>query len=104
MAIRTVNQLRCFCAECEVLRHVLARYTGCEKASDILNDLPCDDTLWAMADQNDMKESDMGEWVDAHMETPIECSVFQERGSAGGWPVVQVKCLDKVFYFDWVLD
>lgn len=104
MAIRNINQLRCLCAECEVLRHILFRYTGSERVGDILNDIKCNDTLWVMAEQNDMKESEVSEWIDAHMETPVECSVFKEHGPAGGWPVVQVKCLDKVFYFDWVLE
>ena len=104
MALRTVNQLNAFCHECEVLRHILSRYTACENFNDMINELKCNDTLWAMADQNDMKESDMEEWVEAHMESFVECRVFQECGPAGGWPVISIKCLDKVFYLDWVLD
>jgi len=104
MKINTLNQLRNFCSECEVLRHILGRYTACEKCADIIDSLKCNDTLWIMADQNDITEDSMNEWVDAHMESTVECRVFQERGPAGGWPVVSIHCLDKVFFLDWVLD
>lgn len=104
MALRTVNQLNTFCLECEVLRHVLSRYTSCENTSDIINELKCNDVLWAMAEQNDMTEDNMNEWIDSHMDSTVECRVFQECGPAGGWPVVSIKCMDKVFYLDWVLE
>lgn len=101
--INTIDYLRDFCSECEVLRHVLSQYTGSKNFNDIMDDLKCTDTLWTMADQNDMKESDMEDWIADHLETSVECRVFQENGPAGGWPVVSVKCMDKMFYLDWVI-
>ena len=103
MTLHTVNQLNTFCHECEVLRYILSRYTSSENIIDTINELKCIDTLWAMADQNDMKESSMEEWVEAHTESSVECRVFQEHGP-DGWPVVSIKCMDKLFYLDWVLD
>lgn len=101
MAIRTVEQLRNFCSDCEVLRHVLGNFTSSENSNDILNELRHNDTLWAMSEQNDINEESLYEWIDAHMESHVTCSVFKEKGPAGGWPVVKIECLDKVFYIDW---
>lgn len=111
MQITSLDTLKHFCSDCEDLWELLCQYTGLvsdvEKQypwEDIYDDLCASDTLWAMADQNDMKESDMVDWLKDHLETSVQCRVFQECGPAGGWPVVEVQCLDMVFYLDWVLD
>lgn len=104
MAVYTIDQLRTLCSECEDLYSVLRHYTGCEKYNDIIAELKCNDTLWSMADQNDTDEDTMLEWIDSHISSSVECRVFQEHGPAGSWPVVEIKCLDMVFYLDWVLD
>lgn len=104
MALHTVDQLNSFCYDCETLHHILSRYTLCENFNDIINELKCNNTLWVMADQNDMKESDMADWIELHTESPVECRVFQEHWHTSSWPVVSIKCMDKVFYLDWILD
>ena len=57
-----------------------------------------------MSEQNDTTESDMEEWVNERWESSVSCEVFKECGPGSGWPVVSVKCMDKVFYFDWVTE
>ena len=101
---KAVNKLRDILEQCESLYDVLYKYTGSEVTFNIIDDLKCNDTLWDMADQNGMKESDMEEWVFNHWESPVSCKVFQERGPSGVWPVVEIQCLDMVFYLDWVTD
>lgn len=103
MGICGIDKLNNMCTRYITLYDVLSSYTGCAKANDIMDELKVNDTLWSMADQNDMKESDMKEWVTAHWDSPVSCKIFQERGPAGGWPVVEIQCLDMVFYLDWVL-
>lgn len=104
MGIRTIKQLRDVCSECENLFDVLSRYTDCDNIIDIMDELKANDILWAMAQENDMSEESMSEWIKSHLDNSVECRVFQEHGPAGGWPVVEIKCMDKVFYIDWVLD
>lgn len=99
-----VNKLRDTLDQCESLYDVLQKYTGSKVTFNIIDDLKCNDTLWAMADQNNMKESDMEEWVATHWDSSAGCRIFQERGPAGGWPVVEIQCLDMVFYLDWVVE
>jgi hypothetical protein len=99
-----LNKLRDVLDQCESLYDVLYKYTGSDVTSNIINDLKCNDTLWDMADQNDMKESDMEEWVTTHLDSSASCRVFQEHGPSGVWPVVEVKCLDMIFYLDWIVE
>lgn len=89
---------------CECLHDVLSQYTGGDLWNDIYEDLNATDTLWAMADQNDMKESEMYDWISEHLDSSVECRVFQEHGPAGGWPVVEISCLNMIFYLDWVTE
>lgn len=104
MEIKSLNDLKEFCSNCECLHDVLSQYTGSDLWDDIYKDLNASDTLWAMADQNDMKESDMEDWISEHLDSSVECRVFQEHGPAGGWPVVKIECLDMVFFLDWVTE
>jgi hypothetical protein len=104
MGIRTIKQLRDMCSECEELFDVLSRYTDCDNIIDIMDELKANDTLWAMAQENDMSEDDMCEWIKSHLDNSVSCKVFQEHGPAGGWPVVEIQCLNMVFYIDWVFD
>lgn len=104
MEIKSLSALKEFCSDCETLYDILSRFTACENLDDIIDELNCNDVLWAMAEQNDMDDSLMGAWVKDHIENSVECRVFQENGPACGWPVVSIKCMDKVFYLDWVLD
>lgn len=99
-----LQNLRELLSECETLYDVLSYFTACENTDEIIDELNCNDVLWAMAEQNDMDSSLMGAWVKDHIENSVECRVFQESGPAGGWHVVSIKCMDKVFYLDWVLD
>lgn len=104
MEIKSLNDLKEFCYNCECLHDVLSQYTGSDLLDDIYKDLNASDTLWTMADQNDMKESDMEDWISEHLDSSVECRVFQEHGPAGGWPVVKIECLDMVFFLDWVTE
>ena len=88
----------------EDLYDVLSCYTGSKDTHCIIEDLKCNDTLWSMSEQNDTTESDLEEWINEHFESSVSCKVFKECGPCAGWPVVSVKCMDKVFYFDWVTE
>lgn len=89
---------------CETLYDVLATYTGSKSGSDIIADLDAGDVIFSIASQNDLKYNDVIDFLNSHFNYPVECKVFQEHGPAGGWPVVEVICLDMVFYLDWVTD
>lgn len=104
MEIKSLNALKEFCSDCECLHDVLKQYTGCELWSEIKDCLNADDTLWSMADQNDIKEPTMSSWISDHLNSSVKCRVFQEHGPAGGWPVVKVECLDMIFFLDWVIE
>lgn len=104
MSIKSISELKQACSECETLYDVLSLYTGCDNMPDIMDDLVTYEILWAMSEQNDTDEYSMSEWIKSHLEYSAECRVFHEHGPAGGWPVVQIKCMDKVFYIDWVLE
>jgi hypothetical protein len=99
-----LNRLRDTLDKCETLHDALSCYTGSKDIYDIIDDLKCSDTLWAMSEQNDTSENDLEDWVHGHWDSFVSCKIFQECGPAGGWPVVEIKCLDKVFYFDWVTE
>lgn len=99
-----INKINLILEECESLYDVLSIYTSCREVEDILEELDCTDDLSTMAEQNDMKTSDLANWIKDHLESSIDnCRVFQESGITG-WPVVQIGCLDKVFYLDWITD
>lgn len=92
---------------CETLCEVLCNYTGNSVNSTydvLLDDLHTTDTLYSMAEDNDITESEMEEWIKDHFDNSVECKIFQERGHAGGWPIVKVDCLNMVFFFDWVVE
>lgn len=88
---------------CETLYDILKRYTESSTIEDILDNLDCSDTIFEMADQNDMSSQDMRLWINDHLDSFVECRVFQEHGPAGGWPVVKVECLGMMFFLDWVV-
>lgn len=88
----------------EYLYDVLSCYTGSKDTHGIIEDLKCNDTLWSMSEQIGATESDLVEWVNEHWESSVSCKVFKECGPCAGWPVVSIKCMDKVFYFDWVTE
>ena len=104
MSICGISKLNDMCTRYITLYDVLSSYTGCAKANDIMDELKVNDTLWSMAEQNDMNEESMGEWIKSHLDSSVTCKVFQERGPAGGWPVVEIQCLNMIFYIDWALD
>lgn len=89
---------------CEDLYDILSCYIGSKDIYDIIEDLKCNDTLYSMAEDNDITESEMEEWIHGHWDSFVSCKIFQERGHAGGWPVVKVDCLNMVFFFDWVTE
>lgn len=110
-----LKKLENILVDCETLWEVLCNYTGnsVDMISDIntnypyeilLDDLRATDTLYSMTEDNDMTESEMEEWLRDHFDNSVECKIFQERGPAGGWPIVKVDCLDMVFFLDWVTE
>ena len=99
-----LNQLRDMIGKFEDLYDVLSCYTGSKDTHCIIEDLQCNDTLWVMSEQSDVTESDLAEWINEHWESSVSCKVFKECGQSTVWPVVSVKCMDKVFYFDWVTE
>ena len=104
MCICGVSKLNDICTRYNNLYDVLSSYTGCSKTSDIIDELKINDTLWSMAEQNGMSEDEMSEWIKSHINCSVKCGVFKECGPAGGWPVIKIKCMDKVFYIDWAFD
>ena len=44
----------------------------------------------------------MEDWINEHWDSFVSCKVFQDRGPTG-WPVVEISCLDMLFYLDWVV-
>ena len=58
------------------------------------------DTLYTMANENNMSESDMRLWVWGHLDKNVKCSIITNEGPSG-WPIVSVRCCDKTFTFDW---
>ena len=99
-----LNNLRDTIDKFEDLYDVLSCYTGSKDTHGIIEELKYNDTLWAMSEQSDVTESYLEEWVNEHWESSVSCEVFKECGLGSGWPVVSVKCMDKVFYFDWVTE
>ena len=99
-----LNRLRDTIGKFEDLYDVLSCYTGIKDTHGIIEGLKYNDTLWAMSEQNDIAESDLLEWINEHWESSVSCEFFNECGPCGGWPIVLVKCMDKVFYFDWVTE
>ena len=110
MKIKSISNLRNFLENCYDLYALLTQYVGLNTHSnkyewdEIKDNLIADDTLWSIADQNGMHESDMEDWLKYHLYTPIECHIIDEHGPGGGWPAIRCKCCDIIFYLDWVLD
>lgn len=96
-----LDDLHILCSDCELLEDILLSYTETDSFADMIDSLNATDTIWSMSEQNDMKEDDMEMWIREHLGYFVECRVFQEKGPTGWWPVVEIKCLDKVFYLDW---
>lgn len=101
--ISSVDSLKDFCSDCETLYMILAQYTDSVEIKKIMDDLKCTDTLLQLAEQNDMDVSDMERWIIDHLDASVECRAFHEHGHYCSWPVVEIKCLDKVFYLDWII-
>lgn len=99
-----LNNLRDTIDKFEDLYDVLSCYTGSKDTHCIIEDLKFNDTLWQMSEQSDVTESDLAEWINEHWESSVSCKVFKECCQSTVWPVVSVKCTDKVFYFDWVTE
>ena len=51
-----------------------------------------------------MSIDDMKFWVWDNATSEVKCSIIEENGPAGGWPVVKVECNGKTFFFDWSFD
>lgn len=101
----TMNSLRKMIASFIDLADMLETYTGIDKDKFLSEDeffapLTENDILWSMADQNGMTECEMKDWIWDHITQKVKCSIVEECGPAG-WPVIEVKCLDKTFFFDW---
>lgn len=101
MCICGIDKLNHMCTRYNTLYDVLSNYTSCAKVNDVIDELKTNDTLWSMAEQNNMHEDEMCKWVESHMNCSVSCGIFKEHGPAGGWPVIKIKCMDKVFFFDW---
>lgn len=102
-----INQLRKTISSFIDLADMLETYAGMNKEKFLSKDeffkplTKSTDDLWIMAEQNNVSMSDMKDWVWNNLTEKVKCSIFQEIGPAGGWPVVKVECLDKIFFFDW---
>lgn len=88
------------------LADMLKTYAGVNKNELISKDeffsqLSENDTLCIMAEENNMSDDDMKLWLNDNLNNKIKCSIIEEHGPAGGWPVVKVECADKTFFFDW---
>ena len=81
------------------LTDVLKAYSGEDRLSSAIADLETIDVIWSMAEENDMTEEDMKDWIVDNANTRVRCSV---RNVTGRHPEVRVVCADKVFSFDWV--
>ena len=104
--ICSLNTLRNACKYFCDLADVLLTYVGINDNDfvdmvDIFDTLEDNDMLSIMSDENNMSEHDMKLWIDEHICDPVKCSIINESGPAGDWPVVEIKCADKVFYLDW---
>ena len=104
--ICSLRDLRNACKHFGDLADVLLTYVGINEddfvdMTDIFDILEENDMLYVMSNENNMSEHDMKLWMDDHICDPVKCSIIMESGPAGGCPVVEVKCADKVFHFDW---
>lgn len=100
-----MNSLRKMIASFIDLADMLETYAGLDKNKFIGEDeffvpLIENDILWSMADQNGMTECEMKDWIWDHISQKVKCAIVKECGPTG-WPVVNVKRLDKTFTFDW---
>ena len=100
----SVDRLKDFCSDCETLYTALSQYTGNIEIQKIMDSLDKNDVLFDLADANNMGASEMEQWILSNLDSSVECRVFHEHGHFGSWPVVEIKCLDKVFYLDWITD
>lgn len=101
-----INSLRKTISSFFDLADMLETYAGMDKNKFLSEDeffapLKENDILWSMAEENNMSESDMQAWIWSNITKKVKCSIIEEDGPAGGWPVVKVECLDKTFFFDW---
>ena len=102
----TVNSLSKMIASFIDLADMLETHVGLDKDKFLSEDeffspLIENDILWSMADQNGMTECEMKDWVWSNICSKVKCSIIEENGPAGCWPVVKVECKDKTFFFDW---
>lgn len=89
------------CSKFKSLYDVLCKYTGNSDYDKILKYLQSDNSLWMMAEQNNVTEQFMYEWVLEHLSASIKCSVFKELSNSGIWPIVKIECLNMTFFMDW---
>ena len=91
------------------LTDMLGAYMGIDNykflsEEEFFNHLMENDTLYIMAEENNMSIDDMKFWVWDNATSEVKCSIIEENGPAGGWPVVKVECNGKTFFFDWSFD
>lgn len=101
--IHSIEQLREYCCGCETLYDILTKYTDSYTVSDIIESLKYNDELYDMADSNGVSDISIVEWLANHIGDSVECKIFLENGPTSH-PVVEIQCLNMVFYLDWVLD
>lgn len=102
----SINSLRKIVSSFFDLADMLETYAGLDKNKFLSEDeffapLKENDTLYIMAEENDMSEYDMRLWIMDNLKTKVICSIIKEVGPAGVWPVVKVECADKTFFLDW---
>ena len=95
------NPLKQQISQISTLLDLLKLYAGADSLDNALKTLLDNDVIWSMGDQNGMNANSMVFWIMDHCLTSVDCDIIQENGSAGGWPVVKVSCMDKTFFFDW---
>lgn len=88
---------------CSTLYDILLMYSGTEDGlNKIIDELAYDDIIYTMSEQNNISEDEMSNWIKQNANEPVTCKAFIDKGPAGGWPIVQILCKDKMFFLDWV--
>lgn len=79
----------------------LFNFTNTDDVNSLIENITCGDILWAMAEQSNMSECDMLEWIIEHLNSSVTWSVFTEYGTRDNWPVLRLTCDNLKFYLDY---
>lgn len=79
----------------------LFNFTHTDNVNSLIENITCGDILWVMAEQSNMSECDMLEWIIEHLNSSVTWSVYTEHGTRDNWPVLRLACDDLKFYLDY---